>query len=123
MDAWRADLAISPQMIADNHVHVAEYEAQVAGFYVLLPQAEHWVLDAFWVLPDFMGRGIGRALLEHAVGVASQGGATMLTIDADPHAEAFYRACGAKTVSTVAAPLEGMPDRVRPQMVLSVPRS
>jgi hypothetical protein len=43
-------------------------------------------------------------------------------IDADPHAEAFYRACGALRIGGVAAPIDGQPQRVRPQLVLSTVR-
>ena len=43
-----------------------------------------------------------------------------LHIDADPHAERFYLACGALRVGAVPAPLEGEPQRVRPQMALAV---
>ena len=39
-----------------------------------------------------------------------------LTIDADPNAELFYLAYGAIRTGTIAAPIEGVPDRVRSQL-------
>jgi GNAT superfamily N-acetyltransferase len=123
IEAWRADLTISSEMIAALKVFVVECDEQIAGCYVLQPDAinlKSWALEHVWLLPSFIGHGIGRIMLKHAIDIAAQGGATMLTIDADPHAEAFYRACGAKTVSTIAAPIDGMPNRVRPQMMLTV---
>jgi GNAT superfamily N-acetyltransferase len=118
--AWRTDLTVTAETIASAHVNVVQCEESIAGFYVLLPQTGDWVLEHMWLLPAYMGRGFGRALLEHARRTAIAGGAAAITIDADPNAEAFYAACGAKTVGKVAAPVEGMPDRIRPQMVLTV---
>lgn len=120
LEAWRENLAITAEMIVQSLVYVAESEGKIAGFYVLEAASGNWTLDHLWLLPVYMGRGIGRALLEHAVGLAKEGGAHAITIDADPNAEDFYTTCGAQRVSTVAAPIDEMPDRVRPQMVLAV---
>jgi len=68
-----------------------------------------------------MGRRVGSALLAHALQLARAGGARELHIDADPHAEAFYVSHGAVRVAQVGAPIEGQPQRVRPQLVLAVP--
>ena len=43
----------------------------------------NWRVEHFWVLPAAMGRGIGRAMLKYAVGIAAQGGTIALEIDAD----------------------------------------
>ena len=126
IEVWRPALTISADMIADSHGFVVEYDGQIAGCYLLQPDSinpKNWAQEHLWLLPSHIGRGIGRAMMEHAVSIAARGGASMLTIDAEPNAETFYLACGAKTVSTTAAPIEGMPDRVRPQMVLTISRS
>jgi GNAT superfamily N-acetyltransferase len=47
-------------------------------------------LEHLWVLPDWMGQGIGRALFRHAAERAAARGALSLTIEADPNAEPFY---------------------------------
>jgi GNAT superfamily N-acetyltransferase len=120
LEAWRDDLTISPSTIAGSLVYVAEVNTEIAGFYVLHPAPAHWILEHFWVRPARMGRGIGRILLAHAASVATEGGAKVISIDADPHAEAFYSACGAHRVASVSAPLEGAPTRQRPQMLLAV---
>lgn len=70
-----------------------------------------------------MRRGIVRALLAHAVSTARSGGASAIAIDADPSAEPFYLACGARREGVVAAPVSGNPARVRPQLTLSSGRS
>lgn len=118
--AWSEDLTVSPSTISTFPTYVVEIESELLGFYVLLPMPKHWRLEHFWVSPTSMGRGIGRALLKHAVGIVGQSGATALEIDADPNAEKFYIACGASTLFSVAAPIEGQPNRERPQMLLSI---
>jgi hypothetical protein len=68
-----------------------------------------------------MGRGVGRALLERAAIEAALLDYRELKIDADPHAEAFYLACGAaRTGTSVAAPISTDPGRRRPQLALEL---
>lgn len=117
--AWGSDLTISSEMIASFHTYVAEVESNIAGFFLLIPASPHWALEHFWVSPASMGRGIGRALLSHAIKLTASAGVATLAIDADPCAEAFYLACGAQRVGSISAPIDGAPDRVRPQLILS----
>lgn len=117
---WQVQLTVNADTIAGCTTYVVEEDSRVSGFYVLLPALPHWALDHFWVAPTAMGRGVGSALLTHALDVAARGGATGLAIDADPHAEAFYVACGARHVGVVAAPIPGFPERTRPQLLLTI---
>ena len=116
---WRGELVVAPSAIAARPTWVAQIDEQVLGFYQLQAGAAQWALEHLWVLPDRMGRGVGRALLRHAVRLAADRGAIALAIDADPHAEPFYLACGARRVGAVVAPVQGHPERVRPQLLLT----
>lgn len=120
MEAWRADLAISGEALSVDSVFVAELDGRAVGFYSLQPGGATCELNHLWVLPAHMSHGFGRALLAHAQLTAAGGGVGVITIDADPNAEPFYAACGARRVAVVAAPIAGQADRVRPQMVLPV---
>jgi GNAT superfamily N-acetyltransferase len=121
--AWRDDLTVSPGTIASLPTYVAELDSGLGGFFVLQPGSPHWTLEHFWVSPSCMAQGVGRALLSRAVALATEGNATALAIDADPSAEQFYLACGARRVGSVAAPIEGSPDRYRPQLLLECHRA
>jgi GNAT superfamily N-acetyltransferase len=55
-------------------------------------------LEALFVRPFFIGKGYGRALMEHAKHKAAEMGATSLIIQGDPNAERFYQAAGGKLV-------------------------
>ena len=118
IEAWRSDLTISAEQIAAHPTFVAEAGGEIAGFYQLLAEQVTWVLEHLWVLPEHRGKGVGRTLIQHAMNMARERGANGISIDADPYAEAFYKACGAETIGAKAAPLEDMPNRVRPQMIL-----
>ncbi len=120
IEAWRPDLEISAATVASHPTYVAEHQGDIAGFYSLTATGDDWELDHLWVRPEFNRMGFGRALLEHAVLMAGEGGATTIAIDADPNAELFYSACGAQRVGTVAAPIAGEPARIRPQLRLPV---
>jgi predicted N-acetyltransferase YhbS len=120
LDAWREELAITPALVESAHVYVCESDGDIAAFYALLREGELWQLGHLWVLPEQMGRGIGRALLRHAAAEAFEGGAREVLVDADPYAEAFYLACGAERGGEVAAPIAGQPQRRRPQLRLPV---
>lgn len=121
--AWHSALQVSPEQILKSEAYLAlideEDGAVIVGFYLCERLAEVWQLDHLWVLPAWMGQGIGRMLLEHARRhVASLGGDT-IHIDADPNAESFYVRCGAQTVAYIEAPIPGAPTRCRPQMQLA----
>jgi GNAT superfamily N-acetyltransferase len=119
MEAWREDLSPGAASIAAQPTWVAELDGELAGFCQLNLQAGPAELEHLWVRPQFMRHGIGRALLDCALHELAVSGVDVLHIDADPHAEPFYLACGAVRVGALAAPVEGEPGRVRPQMRLS----
>jgi GNAT superfamily N-acetyltransferase len=116
LQAWRADLTISPESVVARPVCVAEEDGKPVGFAQVAMDKQPWELDALWVHPEHMGKGIGKALLAWAKDFAASGGQLELAIDADPNAEPFYRACGAVLIGSVPAPIVGHPDRVRPQL-------
>ena len=93
MAGWDAELTISPESIEQCPTFLAEIGGVVAGFFQLASARDGIEIDHFWVSPEFMGRGVGRALLERARVEAADLGFETLEIDADPNAEAFYLAC------------------------------
>jgi ribosomal protein S18 acetylase RimI-like enzyme len=123
VERWRAELAVSPADVRGKIIFVATADVGVVGFYSLSPSTGPWELDNLWVLPAFMHQGIGCTLLLHALETAARGGASEVTVDADPNAESFYLACGAIRRGEVPAPIVGEPGRVRPQLAFVQPAS
>ena len=113
---WAKDLRTKPETIGAWPTAIAEVNGHVAGFAQVDPTVNPWELVSLWVKPEFMRRGIGGSLLRHVQAIARDSGMPEIHIDSDPNALPFYLACGAIEVGAVAAPIEGRPDRVRPQL-------
>ncbi|MFI5527398.1 GNAT family N-acetyltransferase [Kitasatospora sp. NPDC051853] len=121
MAACRDELTLAPKEIAPRRTAVAvDGSGSVLGFATLEGEPLTGELGMLFVAPEAMGRGVGRLLFEHLVSTARESGFTGLTIDADPNAEAFYRAMGA--VRTGSVPSGSVPGRVLPRMLLTVRR-
>ncbi|HEU4886190.1 MAG TPA: GNAT family N-acetyltransferase [Longimicrobium sp.] len=116
---WRDVLTITPAFIRDHIVFVAaDADDHARGFYALAIERADAVLEHLWIEPAWMGRGLGRELLSHAVATARDHGAGRLEIDSDPHAEEFYRRMGARRIGEVRADVDDVP-RVLPRMEIT----
>ncbi|MDJ0954992.1 MAG: GNAT family N-acetyltransferase [Acidimicrobiia bacterium] len=76
-------------------VFVLEESSKMIGFYELRDRGDHVELLRMFLQPDLIGLGYGRTLWTHAVQEAAAMSGRML-IMADPGAEGFYRAMGAR---------------------------
>ncbi len=85
---------------------------QAIGVATVKPAGDCADLDALFVDPPAIGRGVGRALFKAAVDLARRHGASRLTILADPHAAAFYERLGARWLRN--APSDAIPGRRLP---------
>jgi putative acetyltransferase len=71
---------------------VAENGGEVAGFGVLDPNTA--LINATYVSPREVGRGVGRALLEAMEAEATQGGFSQTRLNATLNAVGFYERTG-----------------------------
>lgn len=97
MDACCGPLTVSADYIRKYAVFIAEDDTTSLGFFSLIPTDRVGVieLDHFWVHPEGMGRGIGRAMFRSACDEALRRGLGTLFIVSDPNAEEFYLRMGA----------------------------
>lgn len=105
--AWREDLTITPEFVFWNDVFAATIDDEIAGFYALVSEKGKFQLEHFWIEPEFIGSGIGRRLLYHAVERAGCLNAESIEIVSDPHAEDFYKKAGAKRVGEEISEIAG----------------
>jgi GNAT superfamily N-acetyltransferase len=109
--AWADEaFTVTPAYIAAMPVYVLDHAGEVVGFYGFRGSVPELDLNYLMVEPARQRTGCGTRLWRHAVATARQLGATTLTIDSDPHAEAFYRAMGATTVGEGPRHAPGLPD-------------
>lgn len=115
------ELAVDEAQIrgGSRHYVVATVQDVLAGFHSVEPQMNGDVLlDALFVDPQWIGRGIGRELFEQAVGVALKLGAARLVAIADPNAAGFYARQGLRPDDVEPSTVD--PDRPLPRFVLDL---
>jgi predicted N-acetyltransferase YhbS len=76
-------------------------------------------LEHLWVLPAWIGTGLGRRLFVRAMRRAHELGARTVTIESDPNAEGFYRKMGARRAGENVYELEGK-EHALPVMVVEL---
>ncbi len=112
IEAWREELTISPDFIARHKVFAAIEHDRLVGFYALVSSEGKTELDHLWVLPEWIGKGIGRQLLNHALEHAAAIGAQRIEIVSDPNAQGFYLKAGARKTGEVISSIEGQERRL-----------
>lgn len=95
MEIWTPQLTISRDYIKVNETWMAAINEKPVAFYALkLDDGILW-LDHLWVLPEFIGQGLGAFLFRHALTRSRKQGASILKIESDPNAVGFYEKMGA----------------------------
>lgn len=110
LERWRDALSITAADIEKHRTFVASVDGNVVGVCQLQEGEIGAMLEHVWVDPQVHGKGVGRALVEHATSAAKG----VIAVVADPNAERFYIKLGATRVGDVAAPMPGAPTRKLP---------
>ena len=119
MEIWRPQLTFSPDYFYENESWVAEVDDQPIAFYTLRDKAGNAWIEDLWVLPEYMGQGIGKQLFLHAVELARHRGYKTLQLEADPNAVGFYEKMGMSKIGERHSEVEGQP-RILPIMELDL---
>jgi ribosomal protein S18 acetylase RimI-like enzyme len=129
-DVWeeyRAQLAAHPDAITPPHQAIAERRVRVAvdaagrrlGFSTVLPvHADRCELDDLFVEPEWMRRGVGRALVDDLATRAHTAGASYVDVIANPNALGFYRRLGFHVTDETSTRFGAAP-----RTTLALPRS
>jgi GNAT superfamily N-acetyltransferase len=107
IEYWRPLLTVTPAFITAHETFVAREGDRILGFAALSRDVGMLFLEDLWVLPDEMGRGIGRALFRRAQQRARVLGFETIEIEADPNAAEFYERMGATRVGTNSTTIDG----------------
>jgi GNAT superfamily N-acetyltransferase len=101
LESCRSELAVDANRIGsdDFKCKVAADTNGILGFYIVEKISEGvYELEALFVEPEHIGKGIGRLLVQHAIKLLSESRASRLIIQGDPNAARFYVAAGARQV-------------------------
>lgn len=78
-----------------QYCYMLTQSQHLIGFYCLEDNGESADVSFFFIDPAFIHQGYGRRLWQHMQTFASNLGFSSLTIESDPHAQAFYERMGA----------------------------
>jgi ribosomal protein S18 acetylase RimI-like enzyme len=117
MDMWKPQLTFSPHYFEEYESWVAVEDARPIGFYTLEERNSNAWLENLWVLPEYIGKGVGKALFMHAVERSRQRGYTLFQLEADPNAIGFYERMGMYKIRERQYEIDGQP-RILPTMEL-----
>jgi GNAT superfamily N-acetyltransferase len=97
---WAEALTVSKAYIAQHPTYKLLAQGGLpVGYYSYYPLSARVVkLDNLFLLPDYIGQGHGRRLLADFFDKIQPTAAEKVVLDADPHAEPFYRHFGFRTV-------------------------
>lgn len=119
IELWTPALTISPDYVSKHETWLAVVNEIPVGFYSLVQDDEALWLDNLWILPDFMGQGIGKKLFQHVLERCRALNVSALKIEADPNAQSFYEKMGARKVGEHHSEIDGQP-RILPIMEINL---
>ena len=106
---WSPILTVSPEFIEQHDTFGALKDEKAVGFYAIAVEDKRVSLEHLWILPEYMGKGIGAKLFRHALSRCKEVGAHTLEIESDPNARGFYERMGAKKVREAFGEVDGQP--------------
>lgn len=95
---WAAMGDFSSAGLAKREVYVAEVRRRPVGWAGLILKGDVCWLDDLWIEPQWIRRGIGRRLFDHAMERGRQLGARRMEWEAERHAIGFYEKMGGRYV-------------------------
>lgn len=111
---WVPDLTLTPEYLQAHQVYKAVVEDKLIGYY------SYWETDAItvhldnlFIDPPFIGHGYGSELMQDFLQRVKLAGYSKVTLDADPHATAFYLKLGFEIVGQEPT---SIPGRILPKM-------
>ncbi len=119
MEIWRPQLTFSLEYFNENESWAAEMDGQPVAFYTLQEKKGNAWIENLWVLPEYIGAGIGKQLFLHALSRTRQSGHLVLQLESDPNAVRFYEKMGMYKIGESSYPIEGQ-ERFLPVMEMTL---
>ncbi len=119
IEIWIPQLTFSTDYFRENESWVAIDDEGPMAFYTLLDHDGIAWIENLWVMPEFIGLGIGKQLFHHALDIARKRIYTRLQLEADPNATGFYERMGMHKIGERHSEVDGQP-RVLPIMEITL---
>ncbi|MDP4127343.1 MAG: GNAT family N-acetyltransferase [Bacillota bacterium] len=115
---WDRELQMLPSHIIQNMVYVAEQSDEIIGYFSIvhikwdcqignrLVNKGYW-LENLFVLPEYIGKGVGSALIGHAKFLCSEKGWRELHVFVEPYSRGFYDRMGGRLIRQSPTEING----------------
>ena len=115
---WEGLLTVTKSYIEINEVYKLVQDDQIIGYYSYFSIDEYTIkLDNIFILPEFIGKGFGKILMNDFLKNIRQLGINKITLDAEPNAEKFYKMFGFETIGQLESSIK---ERYLPIMELQI---
>jgi GNAT superfamily N-acetyltransferase len=115
---WKDNLTISEAYIETNSVYKLVDEDKIVGYYSFIIKEEKIaILDNLFVLPEYIGKGFGKYLMNDFLYRMRNGKFKKITLDSEPNAEDFYLKFGFKKIGEFETSIK---NRFMPIMEMSL---
>jgi len=106
--AWHDQLVISQKEIMEGRVWIGTLADTIVGYYSYeVLSASTIKLDNLFLEPSYMGKGLGKLLMQDFLDRAKQQDFQTATLDAEPYAEPFYRGFGFHIIGQLESSIPG----------------
>lgn len=114
ISSWKEDLTVTEKEILESITLALKKKDKIIGFLILSRLEPICSIEHFWILPEYIGRGYGRLLMNKLLSLIEVKKCTIQAL-ADPNAQAFYEKCGFRKINNVPS---SIPGRTLPLMEL-----
>lgn len=115
LEIWKPQLTFEPGYFQTGESWAAVTDRIPIAFYTLWEKNGTAWLENLWVLPVYIGKGMGKQLFTHAADRARELGYEVLQLEADPNAVGFYEKMGMRTIGERHSEVDGQ-QRILPMM-------
>ncbi len=107
LQLWEKELTIDQAHLQAYEVYKAVDNSKIIGFYSYIISANDTVeLENLFVIPTYISRGCGKILMYDLFEKVGREEVSKITLEADPHAEGFYRYFGFEVVGKKESSVE-----------------
>lgn len=118
IESWSEFLTVSKEYIETKSVYNLIVYNKIIGYYSFFHESENTIkFDNLFVLPDFIGKGFGKTLMNDFLDRMKNSDAQKVILNSEPNAEDFYIRFGFVKVGQMKTSIK---DRYLPIMELEI---
>ena len=118
IEDWSPFLTVTEEYIETNSVFNLMLDNQIIGYYSFFHESENSLkLDNLFVLPDFIGKGFGKLLMNDFLVRLQDLSVQKVVLNSEPNAESFYIKFGFVKIGQIETSIK---DRYLPIMELKI---